>query len=127
MFLFSCLSEYDKYNNYLNKQIKSNYLENIENCNYIVVIPKTGCYSCIENAELFFKKNINNKDYLFIFTRVESMKKIKIDIGEENLYRDNVIIDSNNIFYLYNIEDSSYPIILEKSSDGKFYYERISL
>ena len=80
-------------------------------CQYIMLIPNSGCTGCISDAEYFFKEYNGNDEILFIFTHVISKKDLRIRIGKENLQRKNVLIDSDNRFYFEEFQESIYPII----------------
>jgi len=78
---------------------------------YLIIIPNSGCSGCITNAETFFIENKERTDVFFVFTRVQSRRELQLRVGEENLNRSNVYIDSNNRLYFKEFEDSVYPVI----------------
>lgn len=78
---------------------------------FLVIIPRTGCSTCIGMADQLFK----NEHYIpnqvqFVFTRVTSIKILKIRLGATQVTADNSLIDTNQKFSGPNL-DSIYPII----------------
>lgn len=125
--LFSC-DQKESYNQYLNEQLEANFSScELSEYKHIVVIPRRGCHTCIATVEHLFSEFKMNQDYLFVFTRVISKKKLKLEIGEENLKLKNVKIDMKDIFYNLDFHDSVYPLLLNKQKNGKFKYQRISV
>lgn len=125
--LFSC-NQKDGYNRYLNEQLEANFSSSeLNNYNHIVIIPRRGCHACIASVEHLFFEFKMNQEYLFIFTRIISKKKLKLEISEENLKLKNVKIDMKDIFYNLDFHDSAYPLMLNKQKNGKFEYQKISV
>jgi thioredoxin-related protein len=124
--LFSCNTTIG-YDQFLNEKLKANYSSYVENYSTVIIIPREGCHACIREAEIFFEENKDNREYLFIFTRVSSKKELIITIGNEYMEKENVLIDKNNSFYLFEQEDSYYPLRLIKESNGKFSYSKLVL
>ena len=77
----------------------------------VVIIPGSGCSGCITDAETFFNNNVHNERMKFILTFVSSRKEMAIRLGKENIGRENVFIDNENVFYLLNYHDKIYPVI----------------
>ena len=113
--LVSC-SDTERYTQYINEQLESHYPSEAEKYEFIVVIPRQGCHACIQAVESFFYTTKKEPNYLFIFTRIDSPKKLKLEIGADNLALD------NPEYY-----DSNYPLLLHKASDGTFTYQRLSV
>lgn len=88
-----------KFTEFLNTQINSHYPIEAKQYEFIVVVPRKGCHSCIQSAETIFKDKKNDPRFLFIFTLVDSPKKLKLEIGQENLSLNNVRIDTKELFY----------------------------
>lgn len=108
--LFSCKKE--------EKEIEHDYIEttikkfNINsNIKWIVILPGLGCQGCIQEGEAFMKDNINNKDALFILTKIESFKILqnKLDIKLKD--HPNVIIDKKSDFQ-FPTDNGVYPCII---------------
>ena len=78
----------------------------------IVIIPGAGCTGCISNAENYFKNNVYNDRYMFIFTYFMSKKSLFMRLGQDNLVRDNVLIDTSDLFYVPHNHDNIYPYII---------------
>lgn len=110
------------YQCFLNEQIQKNYASLCSDYTYIVIIPRTGCHACVEAADSFFEENKYKKDYLFVFTKLVSEKRLRIELGVESLKLLNVKIDKKNIFFSSEFVDSEYPLILEKDGNGIFHY-----
>lgn len=125
LFVSSCDTK-SKYEKYLSEQLVSNYpLKELNKYDFIVVIPRRGCHSCIKSAEKFFYENRSKKGFLFIFTRVDSSKKLGLEIGKDNLEKENVKIDLNSIFYNKQINDSAYPLLIINNKNGQFKYKKL--
>lgn len=102
--------------------MQENYASMCSEYSYIVIIPRSGCHSCVESADVFFEEHKSEKEYLFIFTKLVSEKQLRIELGAENLHLPNVKIDKENLFSSLDFADSEYPLILEKKADGIFHY-----
>ena len=64
-------------------------------------------------AEIFIKKNIDQyEDVLFVFTSIKSMKILRMNIGTNILEKNNVLLDSTNVFFNYAQEKNIYPTIV---------------
>lgn len=124
--LCSCVSKVSKYEDFLNEQLNENYSSLISKYSQIVIIPRSGCHSCVEKADAFFEENKSNENMLFIFTRLVSKKQLRIEFGATNLSLPNVIVDENNIFYSLDFEDSEYPLLLKKSGSDLYQYEHLN-
>ena len=118
--LCGCTSQPRNYLVFVNAQLQEHYSQQSNEYRYIVIIPRTGCHSCVEKADQFFQEYKSSKDYLFIFTRLLSVKRLKIEVGSDNLGQGNVIIDKDDVFSTLQFPDSDYPILLEKNDDGRF-------
>lgn len=122
--VISC-SDADSFNSYLNVQLKNHYLKELDTHEFIVIIPRQGCRSCIESAENFFKATKDDERFLFIFTRVVSAKQLKLEIGEENTNLKNVRVDMESLFYSPKYMDSGYPLLLHKEKNGEYSYKKL--
>ena len=61
----------------IEKNFLSKSLEQIDipmNYQWIVIIPGAGCHGCIQEGELFMKRNIENQNILYILTKTSSVK-----------------------------------------------------
>lgn len=76
---------------------------------HIVVIPGAGCEGCISESESFFKKN-TNKNIYFVFTKISSLKVLRLKFGEK-LNSKNVYIDLEKLFLSDDERINSYPIV----------------
>lgn len=120
--LSSCINSPANYQEFLNKQLNDNYTDELSLYDNIIIIPRSGCHTCKDYADFYFNENKENKDILFIFTKLISRKQLKIEFGEEALSKVNVKIDSNNLFYNIDYIDSDYPLLLKKNDEGVFEY-----
>lgn len=123
IYVYSCTNKVYDLNNLLNEQLKENYSALLSQYSHIVIIPRMGCHSCIGEADSFFEENKDNKDYLFIFTKLVSEKQLRIELGAEELLRANVKIDKLNLFHFPKFVESEYPLLLKKESDNNYKYE----
>lgn len=123
--LISCLNENEKYTRFLNKTLQEYYPEQSQKYSYIMIMPRQGCKSCINESEDFFREHKDDLSYLFIFTRIESRKTLGLEIGNESLNSSNVLIDTENNFHNSAFSDDNYPIILIKQKNGSFVYKKL--
>jgi hypothetical protein len=124
---FSCINKKESYVDFLNKKLETHYLNYLDNYQYIVIMPRRGCNSCIRESEIFFNENKSDEKYLFIFTQISSRKELELSVGKESLKLENVLIGNTNMFYIFEQQDSQYPIILNKELSGKFSYTKLTL
>lgn len=122
--LISC-TETDKYTQYINEQLEKYYPNEMVKYEYIVILPRKGCHSCIKAAEVFFSTTKESMNHFFIFTKLDSEKKLGLEIGKENLMRENVRIDKKDLFYNSKYYDSNYPLVLHKEANGTFNYKKL--
>ncbi|MFS4456928.1 hypothetical protein ACKWB9_12475 [Maribacter sp. 2304DJ31-5] len=106
------------------KEIEANHIsDSIEkikispNYKWLVILPGLGCHGCIQEGEAFMQEYVDNKDILFVLTKIESLKilqkKININIKEHN----NIYIDRGRLFDLPT-DNAIYPCIVELN-EGK--------
>jgi disulfide oxidoreductase YuzD len=122
---FSCINKKESYVDFLNKKLETHYSLYTDKYEYIAIMPRNGCNSCIRESESFFKEKKADSRYLFIFTQVVSKKELEIAVGKESLKLENVLIDRANIFYLAEQADSQYPLLLKKEPTGKYSYTKL--
>lgn len=118
-------SQADRYAHFLNEQLRKHYATEAEEYEFIVIMPRRGCHSCIHSSEEFYFHTKDDERFLFIFTRIDSTKKLGLEIGKENLSATNVKLDTNNLFFSSKYYDSNYPLLLHKSKDGSFTYQKL--
>jgi hypothetical protein len=84
---------------------------------WIVVLPGLGCDGCIQEGEAFMKKHIENKEILFVLTKIYSIKILEQKIGVDVSEHTNIYIDRINEFDIPTM-NSIYPCII-RIKDGK--------
>ncbi|SFF02452.1 hypothetical protein SAMN05518672_11496 [Chitinophaga sp. CF118] len=78
-----------------------------------VIIPNQGCEGCISHAEAFVKKNIANSDSIrYIFTRIQSIKLLKIKLGNEIMSSRKMLLDTANTIEYPDKKNDIYPMIV---------------
>lgn len=78
-----------------------------------VIIPDQGCEGCISTAEAFVKDNINAPDSTkYIFTRIQSVKLLKIKLGNDVMSSSKVLLDTADIIEYPDKEKAIYPMIV---------------
>lgn len=77
----------------------------------LLIIPRTGCSSCIGIADRFFRNSSEDGRMQFIFTKISSLKVLKIKLGPEVSTDKNVHLDMDNNFSRKAM-DSIYPIVV---------------
>lgn len=99
----------DNYISFIEKQI-NNELDNMQSYESVVIIPSSGCTGCINSAEQFFLNNVSDTSYFYIFTNYFSKKSLRLRLGESNLMKKNVYLDSCDVFYSDKYNESIYPV-----------------
>ncbi len=84
---------------------------------WIVILPGLGCEGCIQEGEVFMKDFINDKNILFVLTKIESLKILKQKIGVNIHKHDNIFLDKKGLFDIPT-KNKIYPCIIEMK-DGK--------
>ena len=84
---------------------------NVNQDDVIVVIPGEGCGGCISNATSFMYEKVDEAGIKVVFTGVEDKKLLALQLGDDFLARDNVYLDSDNLFMHQELK-SIYPRIL---------------
>lgn len=83
-----------------------------------VIIPNQGCEGCISQAEAFVKKNIKEKDNTrYIFTRIQSIKLLKIKLGNDIVNSSKVLLDTANIIQYPDKKKEIYPMTVNLSDN----------
>lgn len=78
-----------------------------------VIIPNQGCEGCISTAEAFVKNNIDNSDSIrYIFTRIQSVKLLKIKLGNDVMSSSKVLLDTADMIEYDDKEKAIYPMIV---------------
>ncbi|KYG75584.1 hypothetical protein [Roseivirga spongicola] len=92
----------------------------------ILIIPNAGCEGCITNSENFVMTNIDRTNQLdIIFTAVSSIKGLKLKLGRDLVERENVFVDTDNIFYSSTLA-SIYPSIVYLKDKKAVQIEEVS-
>lgn len=120
----SCNSEKD-YGKFLNKRLMQIDQSILAKFDTIVIIPRKGCNACIDQADKFFRENLR-ENILFVFTSIDSRKHLELELGKENVKKNNVLLDLDNIMYSFTYEDSGYPLILIKKNSKAFEYVKLN-
>ena len=98
------------------------YLDIDDSINWIVILPELGCTGCIREAEMFMKENIENKEIMFVLTKISSLKilqqKININIHDYQ----NIYIDRENVFNIPT-DNTIYPCIVKLKNCTIVSYE----
>lgn len=98
---------------------KDFYLKAVENSpielngdKTLFIVPGAGCQGCISGAEYFIKENIEYyKDIVFVFTNIQSVKVLRMKLGDQVFNSPNIYLDKNNNFLNIGNKNSIYPII----------------
>lgn len=101
------------------EEIEKNFLrkslEQIDipmNYQWIVIIPGAGCHGCIQEGELFMKRNIENQNILYILTKTSSVKILQQKTGIHLSEYSNVYLDTKKQFDIPT-DNAIYPCIVE--------------
>ena len=80
---------------------------------HYVIIPNQGCEGCISTAEDFVKRHYaSSQDVKYIFTRVQSVKLLRIKLGREVMGSNKILVDSGNVIRYPEKEKDIYPMIV---------------
>ncbi|WP_367915646.1 hypothetical protein [Leadbetterella sp. DM7] len=80
----------------------------------IIVLPNQGCEGCISSVENYVLTNFPELNATrIIFTRISSVKLLKIRMGDSIFHAPNVIIDSTNLFEFPQTEATIYPLFIK--------------
>ncbi len=78
-----------------------------------VIIPNQGCEGCISTAEAFVKKHVDRSDNIrYIFTRIQSVKLLRIKLGSNVMSSSKVLLDTANMIEYPDKEKEIYPMIV---------------
>jgi hypothetical protein len=86
----------------------------------IYVIPGSGCTGCISEIESLAMKSVYNQNVYFLFTKINSVKLFKNRFGIEFIKKQNVILDTSNLFTFPSSYREIYPILLSKQKGQVF-------
>lgn len=106
------------------KTYLTNAIENIEDnsqYDWIIILPGLGCHGCIQEGELFMKKNISNRRILFVLTNIESLKILQQKTGIKISNHPNVFIDRKNQFKLAT-DNAIYPCVIRMKNGEILQY-----
>ena len=116
-YMFSCDSKEEQYADRVVSLLHEKGVE-IKDFTHIVIIPGAGCGGCISEAEHFFQE-YKDEGILFIFTKVYSIKELRLRLGS-HLNRKNVLIDKEQLYISDKEEVNIYPIIIDVRDAGNF-------
>ncbi|SFF09088.1 hypothetical protein SAMN04488541_101581 [Thermoflexibacter ruber] len=110
LLIFSCKNRQEVLQENFEKTLRLMHNNNISQYKAYLVIPNAGCEGCISSAERFVIDNIKQEnDLMVIFTKINSMKILKLKI-KEVINSPNIIFDKDNLMYSNHVE-SIYPMI----------------
>lgn len=80
---------------------------------YYVIIPNQGCEGCISTAESFVRQHYASKQHIkYVFTRVSSLKLLKIKLGSDVTGSHKVLLDTANTIRYPDHGNEIYPMIV---------------
>jgi hypothetical protein len=82
-----------------------------ENLKWIIILPGLGCDGCIQEGEDFLINQIENKELLFVLTKIASLKILELKTRLKVEDHPNIYIDKENIFSIPT-ENNIYPCII---------------
>lgn len=100
---------------FLNKAIEQ--MDISMNYQWIVIIPGAGCHGCIQEGELFMKRNIEKQNILYILTKTSSVKILQQKTGVRLDEHPNIYLDTYKQFDIPT-NNTIYPCII-KMKNGK--------
>lgn len=111
LFLISCKEKTEE----IEKNFVIDSLKQIDmslDYQWVVIIPGAGCHGCIQEGELFMKRNITNKKILYILTKTSSIKILQQKIGIRLNEHSNVYLDTIKQFDIPT-DNAIYPCVVE--------------
>lgn len=122
--LLFCLyfkSDNKRYTDKLAEEIEEGFSnDELEKYETIVLIPESGCTGCISEAENFFLKNKEKTNILFLFTKFQIEKDLKLKLRINSLNSSNIFLDKENRYYLSKYDECKYPVVISLRK-GKVY------
>ena len=112
----------DSYTGYVESALKSG-VPGYQKYDTVFIITRRGCNSCTNQADRIFKSRGNNKQNLFIFTNLESEKRLRIELGRERLEQDNVLVDTDKRFWSNKFTEAQYPTALIRNDKGQYEFK----
>lgn len=112
----------DTYEDKISNKLESLDNFSFQNYSFVIIIPGSGCTGCISEAESFFHENIDNENVFFIFTKINSVKNLRLRFGNL-LDRINVLVDQKDSFYIRDTNTSIYPVIIYIQNKGNLKYD----
>lgn len=94
---------------------------------HYVIIPNQGCEGCISTAEDFVKRHYaSSQDVKYIFTRVQSLKLLRIKLGSDVMGSSKILVDSGNVIRYPEKEKDIYPMIvtMKEGEIARIAYQR---
>lgn len=92
------------------------------NYEWLVILPGVGCHGCIQEGESFIQEHIDQKDILFVLTKIESLKILQNKIGLNIKDHSNIMIDREDMFNV-RTDNRIYPCIIELENGKLMGYE----
>jgi hypothetical protein len=120
----------------INKILIRNYGEKLKQKSFLIVIPQSGCPSCIDRAINFIKSNIeDNSLFGVVLTNVTDKKYFTFMIGQDLLSNGDFLFDKKNEIgrachiYIYPIilflNKGKVSSIVEVSPEKKDIWEKL--
>lgn len=94
----------------------NNNSNKIKGYDYVVVLPGLGCHGCIQEGEVFMQNYINNRQILFVLTKIESLKILQQKIGIKLSEHKNILLDQNQNFNI-STPNTIYPCIARVNNE----------
>jgi hypothetical protein len=112
--LFTACHKKDKRLNAIDKDLNAVLSRNeISSANFCIIVPRTGCGGCIDNATTYVKINLPRLSHTeAIFTGIIDKKQLSLEVGDDFLKKQNVHLDTNNVFRDLEIQ-SIYPQVIK--------------
>lgn len=79
---------------------------------WLIIIPGSGCHGCIQEGELFMKRNIEKSDILYILTKTSSLKILQQKTGIRLGDHSNIYVDTATVFDIPT-NNAIYPCIVK--------------
>ncbi|MBU2903446.1 hypothetical protein KO529_01510 [Arenibacter algicola] len=113
--IFFVLASCHEKNNKIEQDFLSEAISHINDktsYDWVVILPGLGCTGCIEEAEFFMGEYLENKEVLFVLTKIESLKILQRKINKHLKDYPNIHYDKQGKFVVPT-NNSIYPCILE--------------
>jgi hypothetical protein len=79
--------------------------------NIYLILPNQGCEGCITSAEQYTQDNYNNPHIYYVFTRINSVKLLRLILTNKVFYSKHILLDTANKITYPDDNMKIYPMV----------------